>query len=56
MKSDKLLQHQLKRLYKLLEPEVGNMSWSHITEKGLKIKDMIHNAILRSLSRKLLSL
>ena len=56
MKNDKLLEHQVKRLHRLLLSEIGLTSWGSISTKGKRIMDMISKATLRSLARHRMSI
>ena len=56
MKNDKLLKHQVKRLYRLLSQEISLTSWGSISTKGERIMDMISKATLRSLARHRMSI
>jgi hypothetical protein len=49
MKQDKLLQHQLQRLNRLIEPE--KYDYGKLTIKGERLAEMYRAAILRSIAR-----
>lgn len=51
MKNDKLLQHQLRRLTKLLQPELNQQAWGTITLKGERIVTIMQQATLKSLKK-----
>jgi hypothetical protein len=56
MKNDKLLQHQLNRLKKLLLNDKAHITWGKPTPWGERVIEMYFNAIKRSLKRFRLSL
>jgi hypothetical protein len=52
MKNDKILQHQLKRLRRLLElDKAKGASWGTLSLWGIRVCDLINSAINRSIRR-----
>lgn len=51
MKKDKLLQHQLARLSRMLALHLNVTHFGAVTDKGMRIIDMAHRAVCRSLAR-----